>query len=170
MGMFKDKDLDTQPVFLVIFFSLILIIAFLWVSFVFWLSMIRKALLSSVTSDFCCLWILCSLELDFPISPWKGHSVQFSHSVVSNSLRPHELQHARPPSPHQLPESTQTHVHWVSDAIQPSPPLSSPSPALNLSQHQDLFKWVSSSHQVAKVLEFQLQHQSFQWTPRTDLL
>ena len=48
------------------------------------------------------------------------------------------------PAHHQLPESTQTHVHWVSDAIQPSHPLSSPSPALNLSQHQDLFKWVSS--------------------------
>ena len=72
---------------------------------------------------------------------------------------------------HQLPESTQTHVHWVSDAIQPSHPLSSLSlPALNLSQHQGLFQWVSSSHEVAKVLEFQLQHQSFQWTPRTDLL
>ena len=71
----------------------------------------------------------------------------------------------------QLPEPTQTHVHWVSDAIQPSHSPSSPSPpALNLSQHQGLFKWVSSSHQVAKVLEFQLQHQSFQWTPRTDLL
>ena len=70
----------------------------------------------------------------------------------------------------QLPEFTQTHVHWVSDAIQPSLPLSSPSPpSLNLSQHQGLFKWVSSSHQVGKVLEFQLQHQSFQWTPRTDL-
>ena len=61
--------------------------------------------------------------------------------------------------------------HWVSDAIQPSHPLSSPSPpAFNLSQHQGLFKWVSSSHQVAKVLEFQLQHQSFQWIFRTDLL
>ena len=71
----------------------------------------------------------------------------------------------------QLPEFTQTHVHQVGDAIQPSHPLSSPSsPALNLSQHQGLFKWVSSLHQVAKVLEFQLQHQSFQWTPRTDLL
>ena len=67
------------------------------------------------------------------------------------------------PVHHQLPEFTQTHVHWVSDVIQPSHPLSSPSPpALNLSQHQGLFKWVSSSHQVAKVLEFQLQHQSFQ--------
>ena len=72
---------------------------------------------------------------------------------------------------HQLPESTQTHVHWVSDAIQPSHPLSSPSPpALNLAQPQGLFKWVNSLHQVTKVLEFQLQRQSFQWTPRTDLL
>ena len=59
---------------------------------------------------------------------------------------------------HQLPEFTQTHVHWVGDTIQPSHPLSSPSPALNLSHHQGLFKWVSSSHQVAKVLECQLQH------------
>ena len=75
------------------------------------------------------------------------------------------------PVHHQLPESTQTHIHWVGDAMQPSHPLSSPSPpALHLSQHQGLFKWVSSSHQVAKVSEFQLQHQSFQWTPRTDLL
>ena len=61
------------------------------------------------------------------------------------------------PVHHQLPEFTQTHVHWVSDAIQPSHPLSSPSPAFNLSQHQGLFKWVSSSHHVAKVLAFQLQ-------------
>ena len=68
-------------------------------------------------------------------------------------------------------EFTQTHVHWVGHAIQPSQPLSSPSlPASNLFQHQSLFQWVSSSHQVAKVLEFQLQHQSFQWTPRTNLL
>ena len=66
----------------------------------------------------------------------------------------------------QLPGFTQTHVHRVGDAIQPSHPLSSPSlPAFNLTQHQGLFKWVSSSHQVAKVLESQLQHQSFQWTP-----
>ena len=185
-----------------------------------------------------------------------GHSVQFSHSLVSDSLRPHGLQasvhhqlleltqthvhqvsdaiqpthllsspsppafnpsqhqglfrwvssshqvaqvlefqlhllrsfssvaqscltlcdpmnHSTPGLPvhHQLPESTQTHVHWVSDAIQQSHPLSSPSPpALNLSQHQGLFQRVSSSHQGAKVLEFQLQNQSFLWTPRTDLL
>ena len=72
---------------------------------------------------------------------------------------------------HQLPELTQTHVHWVSEAIQPSHPLSSPfPPAFNLSQHQGLFQWVSSSHQVAKVLEFQLQHQSFQWIFMTYLL
>ena len=71
------------------------------------------------------------------------------------------------PVRHQLPEST----HWVSDAIQPSHPLLSPSPpALNLSQHQSLVQWVSSWHQVAKVLEFQLQNQSFQWTLSTDLL
>ena len=70
------------------------------------------------------------------------------------------------PVHHQLPEFTQTHVHWLGDAIQPSHPLSSPSPsAFNLSQHQGLFQWVSSSHQVAKGLELQLQHQSFQWTP-----
>ena len=75
------------------------------------------------------------------------------------------------PVHHQLPEFTQTHVHRVSDAIQPSHPLSSPSPpAPNPSQHKGLFQWVNSSHELAKVLEFQLQHQSFQWTPRTCLL
>ena len=74
------------------------------------------------------------------------------------------------PVHHQLPEFTQTHVRWVGDAIQLSHPLSSPSPhAFNLSQHQGLYTWVSSSHRVAKVLEFQLQHQSFQWTLRTPL-
>jgi len=75
------------------------------------------------------------------------------------------------PVHHQLPEPTQTHVHWVGDAIQPSHPLLSPSPpTFNLSQHQGLFKWVNSSHQVAKVLEFQPQHQSFQGIFRTDFL
>ena len=75
------------------------------------------------------------------------------------------------PVHHQLLEPAQTHVHRVGDAIQPSHPLLSPFPlAFNLSQHQGLFQWVSSSHQVAKVLEFQLQHQSFQWIFRTDFL
>jgi len=75
------------------------------------------------------------------------------------------------PVHHQLPEFTQTLVHWVGDAIQPSPPLSSLSPpAPNPSQHQGLFQWVNSSHEVAKVLEFQLYHHSFQSNPRADLL
>ena len=75
------------------------------------------------------------------------------------------------PVHHQLPELAQIHVHRVGDAIQPSHPLASPSPpAFSVSQHQGLFQWVSSLHQVAKVLEFQLQHQSFQWIFRTDFL
>ena len=76
------------------------------------------------------------------------------------------------PVHHLLPESTQIHVHWIGDAIQPSYPLSSPCPPafclLPISRHQSLFKWVSSSHEVAKVLEFQLQYQSFQWIFQTD--
>ena len=74
------------------------------------------------------------------------------------------------PVQHQLLEFTQTHVHRVNDAIQPPHPLLSPSPAFNLSQHQGPFKWVSSSRQVAKVLEFQPQHQSFQWIFRTNFI
>jgi len=75
------------------------------------------------------------------------------------------------PVHHQLLELAQTHVHWIGDAIQPSQPLSPPSPpTFNLSQHQGLFQWVNSSHQVAKVLEFQLQHQSFQWIFRIRFL
>ena len=75
------------------------------------------------------------------------------------------------PVHHQLPEFTQTHVHRLSNAIQPSHPLSSPSPpAPNPSQHQSLFQWVNFSHEVAKVLQFQLQHHSFQRNPRADLL
>ena len=84
-------------------------------------------------------------------------SVQFSRSVMSNFLKPHALQRAGLPVRHQLLESTQTLVHWISDAIQPSHPLLSPSPpARSPSQHQGLFQWVNSSHEVAKVLEFQL--------------
>ena len=98
-------------------------------------------------------------------------SVHFSRSVVSDSLRPHESQHTRPPGHHRLLEFTQTHVHWVSDAIQPSHPLSSLSPpAPNPSQHQGLFQWVSSSHEVAKLQEFSRQPQSFQWIFRIDFL
>ena len=98
-------------------------------------------------------------------------SCQFSRSVVPTLCDPMNRSTPGLPVHHQLPVFTQTHVHQVSDAIQPSHPLLSPSPpAPNPSQHQSLFQWVSSSHEVAKVLEFQLQHQFFQWTPRTDLL
>ena len=89
-------------------------------------------------------------------------SVQFS-SVAQSCLTlcsPVECRTPGLPVHHQFPKFTQTHVHWVGDAIQQSHPLLSPyPPALNLSQHQGIFKWVSTSHQVAKVLEFQLQHQ-----------
>ena len=100
-------------------------------------------------------------------------SVQFS-SVAQSCLTlcdPMDCSTPDLPVHHQLPRFTQTHVHWVGDTIQRSHPLLSPSPpAYNLFQHLGLFKWVSSIYQVAKVLEFLLQYQSFQWTPRTDLL
>ena len=95
------------------------------------------------------------------------HNIQFSSVAQSCLTLCDPMNHSTPGLPvhHQLLESTQTHAHWVGDAIWPSYPLSSPSPpALSLFQHQGLFKWVSSSHQVAKVLEFQLQHPSFQCT------
>ena len=96
---------------------------------------------------------------------WASKQPQFSRSVVSDSLWPHGEQLIRLPCPSPYPELAQTHIHQVSDAIQSSHPLSSPSaPVFNLPRHQGLFWWVSSSHQVAKVLELQLQHQSFQWT------
>ena len=95
-------------------------------------------------------------------------SVQFSSSVVS-LWDPMDCSMPGLSVHYQLPEFTQTHVHWVGDAIQPSHPLLSPSPpTFNLSQHQGLFQWVSSLHQVAKILKLQLQHQSFQWIFRTD--
>ena len=100
-------------------------------------------------------------------------SVQFSSVAQLCLTLCHPMDCSRPGFPvhHWLLEHTQTHVHRVSDAIQPSHPLSSPfPPAFNLSQHQGLFQWVGSLHQVAKVLELQLQHQSFQWLFRTDFL
>ena len=108
---------------------------------------------------------------------WAPHpmnlSVQFS-SVTQSCLTlcdPMDCSIPGFPVHYQLLELTQTHVYRVGDAIQPSHHLLSPSPsAFNLSQHQDLFQWVSSSHPVASILEFQLQHQSFQWIVRTDFL
>ena len=104
----------------------------------------------------------------------KGKYMVFSSVQSFSRVRLcNPMDHSTPGLPvhHQLQEFTQTHVHWVSDTIQTSHSLSSPSPpAFNLSQHRGLFQRVSSSHQIAKVLEFQLQYQSFQWTLRTDLL
>ena len=121
--------------------------------------------------------------MDFEISLWLSCSKdfrglnqllsQFSSVAQSYPTLCDPMDRSTPGHPvhHQLSEFTHTQVRWVSDDIQPFHPLSSPSPAaFNLSQHQGLFKWVSSLHQVAKVLEFQFQHQSFQWTFRTDLL
>ena len=114
---------------------------------------------------------LCPKSLDS--IHWIKHWGQFSSVIQSCPTICHPMNHRMPSLPvhHQLPEFTQTHVHRVGDAIQPSHPLSSPfPPAPNLSQHQGLFQWVNSSHEVAKVLEFQLWHHSFQRTPRADLL
>jgi len=99
------------------------------------------------------------------------YSLQFSSVTQSCLTICDPINHSTPGLPvhHQLPEFTQTHIHWVSDAIQPSHPLlSSSPPAPNPSQHQSLFQWVSSSHELAKVLEFQ--HYSLQRNPRADLL
>ena len=100
-------------------------------------------------------------------------SVQFSSVTQSCPTLCDPMNCSMPGLPvhHQLLELIQTHVHWVGDAIQPFHPLSSPSPpAPNPSQHQNLFQGVNSSHEVAKVLEFQLQHHSFQRNSRADLL
>ena len=104
------------------------------------------------------LFLFSSFQID--VDPLEN-IFQFSSVTQSCSTLCDPTNHSTPGFPvhHQLLEFTQTHVHWVGDAIQLSHPLLSPSPpAFNLSQHQGLFKWVSSSHQVAKVLEFQLQH------------
>ena len=103
-------------------------------------------------------------EEDIVLVDVHAPSIQFSSVTQSCLTLCDPMNHSTPGLPvhHQLPEFTQTHVHRVGDAIQPSHPLSSPSPAApNPSQHQALFQWVNSSHEVAKVLEFQLQHQSF---------
>ena len=119
----------------------------------------HPAISSSVVPFFSCPQSLPASE-SFPMS-----------SVVSNTLRPMDCIMPGFPVLHYLQEFVQTHIHWVSDATQPSHLLLPPSPpAFNLSQHQAVFQWVSSSHQVAKVLELQLQHQSFQRIFRVDFL
>ena len=126
-------------------------------------------------------------HLNLALSKWRGkitflgETFKFffiSKSSLSVQLLSHVqlfvpdgLQQARLSCPSPTPRDPQTHVHWVNDAIQPSHPLLSCSlPAFNLSQHQCLLQWVGSSYQVAKVLEFQFQHQSFQWIFRNDFL
>ena len=114
-----------------------------------------------------------SFSLLYGLTLTSVHDYQFSSVTQScpTLCDPKDCSTPCFPVHHQLLELIKTHVHWVGDAIQPSHPLSSPSPpAFNVSQHQGLFQWVSSSHQVVKVLEFQLQHQSFQWIFRTEFL
>ena len=109
----------------------------------------------------------------FALSPLLSSSVQFN--LVTQSCltlcKPMDCSMPGFPVHHQIPEFTQANVHHISNVIQTSHPLLSPSPpTFNLSQHQGLFQWVSSSQQVAKILEFQLQHQSFQWIFRAHFL
>ena len=104
---------------------------------------------------------------------WIHDSVHFSSvtQLCPTLCDPMDCSTQDFPVHHQLLEPPQTHVHWVSEAIQPSHPLSSPSSSVfNLSQHQGLFQWASFSHQVASVLEFQFQNQSFRWVFKTDFL
>ena len=111
-------------------------------------------------------------EVEWSYKDLQDLLVQFSSVAQSCLTLCDPMNRSMPGLPvhHQLPELAQTHLHRTGDASQPSHPLLSPSPpAFSLSQHQGLFQWISSSHQVAKVLELQLQHQSFQWTLRTDL-
>ena len=138
---------------------------------------VKSYLAQPGTSEFrpIALWFLAHHSpqalYQFHSVPWKD--TQFSSVTQSCLTLCDTVGCSMPGFPvhHELPELTHTHVHWVSDTIQPSHPLASPSPPVfNLSHHQGLFQWVSSSHHVAKVLEFQLQCQSFQWIFRTNFL
>ena len=128
---------------------------------IYWMCLSPLMYVFSVTYERCCLyvdWFLCCI---FCTNIWTSLYLYFQFSSVAQSCLalcdPMNPSMPGLPVHHQLPEFTQTHVHWVGDAIQPSHPLSSSSPpAPNPSQHQNLFQWVNSSHEVAKVLEFQL--------------
>ena len=114
-----------------------------------------------------CSWLTCTAETDTTVQSNCCSVAQLCLTLCD----PVDCSTPGFPVFHYLPEFAQIHIRWVGDAIQPSHPLSAPSPpAFNLSQHQGLFQWVGSLHQVAKVLELQLQHQSFPWIFRVDLL
>ena len=130
----------------------------------------KTSVLPDCPSSFICLFqiqvVTCTPDL--LVTHDSFSSVTLSCPILGDPI---DCSTSGLPVHHQLPEFTQTQVHWVGDAIQPSHSLSSLSPpAFNLSQHQGLFQWVSSLHKVAKVLELQLLHQSFQWIFRTDFL
>ena len=136
----------------------------LWVRKIFW----RMATHSNIL-----VWRIPWTEEAGGLQSIGSHPIQFSSVTQSCPTLCDRMDCSTPgfPEQHQILELAQTHVHQVGDAIQPSHPLSSPSPpTFYLSQHQGLFQWVSSLNQVTKVLELQLQHQSFQWIFRTDFL
>jgi len=137
----------------------------------------EKCFCRYLPSGICCLFYLCANNINSSFHTFLFilflSISQFSSVAQSCPTLCDLMDCSMPGFPvrHQLLEPAQTHVHQVGDTIQPTHPLSSLSPpAFNFSQHQGLFQWVSSSYQVAKVLELQLQHQSFQWIFRTDLL
>ena len=135
-----------------------------------YLSFMRDALMDIILLRVLCWVGFASPLFDFFLSSILLPSVVQSPSHV-DSLWPHGLQHTRPSIPHHLLKFAQVHVHWIGDAIQLSHPLlpSSPS-AFNLSQHRGLFQWISSLYQAAKILELQLQQESFQCVLRVDFL
>ena len=143
-------------------------------------SKVTKRMMCECPSD-CCCSVTCHYYYFFIVN----HSNIIITTIISNICCCYSVTQLCPtlcnpincsmpglPVLHHPPEFAQTNVHLAGDdVIQPSHPLSSPSPpAFSLSQHQRLFQWVGSLHQVAKVLELQLQHQSFQWIFRVDLL
>ena len=137
------------------------------------IKLLRTYILSKICREYVKIYLLFFYLLKLYWDTFYIPSVQFSSVAPSCLTLCDPMNRSTPGLPvhHQLPEFAQIHVHWGSDAIQPSHPRSSPSrPAPNPSQHQSLLQWVNSSHEVAKVLEFQLSHHSLQRNPRVDLL
>ena len=136
------------------------------------LSLWLNRIVPSPCTSFSCHRIVSKGYLFLPFYPLLSQKQYLSRSVAKLCLTPCGPMNCSTPSfpvLHHLPEFAQIHLHWVTDAIQPSHPLLLPfPPALNLSHHQGLFQWVGSLYQVAKLLELQLQHQSFQWILRVD--